>query len=115
VAAQHAQTWVTFGPLQPEPTAEEWHAGVAAQLHQFADACTGLGRDPSTVRKAVLVGLELGWAQETVDAWDDFCGRVESLGCTDVIVHWPRPDDAHLPGVHPIVFDEISRRLSGSS
>jgi alkanesulfonate monooxygenase SsuD/methylene tetrahydromethanopterin reductase-like flavin-dependent oxidoreductase (luciferase family) len=110
VAARHGETWVTYGPVAPTESSDEWYDAVAGQVAVFERACDAVGRNPASVRRAALVGLELGWAQESVDAWDDFCGRVEALGFTDVIVHWPRPDDSELPGPPPAVFDEISRR-----
>ena len=112
VAAQQGDTWVTYGPLDPEPAPDEWYDAVAGQAAQLDERCAAIGRDPSTVRRAALVGLELAWAQESVGAWDDFCGRVGDLGFTDVIVHWPRPDDPALPGPPSDVFEEISRRQS---
>lgn len=113
VAAQHGAMWVTYGPVSPAGSADEWYAAVAGQAAQLDDLCATTGRDPAALRRAALVGLELAWAQESVGAWDDFCGRVGDLGFTDVIVHWPRPDDPELPGPPVTVFDEISHRLAG--
>jgi hypothetical protein len=64
------------------------------------------------MRRAAVVGLDLTWAQTSVAAWDELCGELQSLGFTDVIVHWPRPQDPELPGPTPEVFDEIARRNS---
>lgn len=112
VAARHAQTWVTFGPLAPDPAPPaDWYDGVRTQSSRLDEECTAIGRDPASLRRAALVSLDVGWAQSSIAAWDDFSGRVADLGFTDVIVHWPRPHDPGLPGVAPEVFDEISRRL----
>jgi alkanesulfonate monooxygenase SsuD/methylene tetrahydromethanopterin reductase-like flavin-dependent oxidoreductase (luciferase family) len=113
VAARHAEMWVTYGPFAAADSPDDWYDAVAGQASAFDKACDTAGRDPVGVRRAALVGLELGWAQESVGAWDDFCDRVDALGFTDVIVHWPRPGDPDLPGPAPEVFDEISRRLVG--
>jgi alkanesulfonate monooxygenase SsuD/methylene tetrahydromethanopterin reductase-like flavin-dependent oxidoreductase (luciferase family) len=110
VAARHADRWVTFGPLAPEVAPPEWYAAVDAQVTLLDDACQAAGRDPTAVERAALVSLDLTWAQDSVDAWDDFCGRVGELRFSRVIVHWPRPHDARLPGPPPVVFDEISQR-----
>lgn len=110
VAARHAATWVTFGPLDPAPTRETWFAAVERQTDLVRQACEQENRDPGSLRRAALAGLELGWAQESLPAWDDFCGRLEELGFTDVVVHWPRPHDPRLPGPPAEVFDEISAR-----
>ena len=111
VAARHADTWVTYGPLAGAPTRQPWFDAMTQQVADLEKACELEQRDPSTLRRAALVGLELGWAQESMDAWEDFCGGIEELGFTDVIVHWPRPDDPDLPGPPPRVFDEICHRI----
>lgn len=108
VAARHAQTWVTYGPVAEPADRESWYAGLLAQVRAAEHACDAEGRDPATLRRLVLVGLDLPWAQESAGAWAEFCGRVEELGFTDVAVHWPRPHDPALPGPPPAVFDAIS-------
>jgi alkanesulfonate monooxygenase SsuD/methylene tetrahydromethanopterin reductase-like flavin-dependent oxidoreductase (luciferase family) len=115
LAARHAQTWVTFGPLARDASPEAWYAGVQEQSRHLDEQCAAIDRDPASLRRAALVGLELDWAQSSVSAWDDFYRRLESLGCTDVIVHWPRPHDRNLPGPAPELFDEISARLAAPS
>jgi hypothetical protein len=72
------------------------------------DACAEAGRDPATIRRLALVGLELAWPQSSPEAWADFRGRIGDLGFTDVAVHWPRPHERDLPGPSPQVFDAIS-------
>lgn len=111
VAARFGQTWVTYGPVAASSSPADWYDAVARQTIALDEACASAGRDPRSMRRAALVSLDLAWAQESIDAWDDFSGRVEELGFTDVIVHWPRPDDAALSGPAPTVFDEITRRL----
>lgn len=111
LAARFGAGWVTYGPMAPKSTSDEWFAGVAKQVVGLDAACRAIGREADSIKRIALVGLELSWAQESVGAWDDFCGRIESLGFTDVIVHWPRPEDPELPGVPPAVFDEICRRI----
>ena len=111
LAARQAQTWVTFGPLTEGGSPDAWYDGVQEQTLRLDEQCAAVGRDPTTLRRAALVGLELGWAQSSVPAWDDHCGRLETLGFTEVIVHWPRPHDERLPGPAPEVFDEITTRL----
>ena len=110
LTAAHASTWVTFGPLDSnEP--ESWFAGVAAQAQGLDAACSTLGRDPSSVRRMALVGLDATWADGTRSRWADFTARIDALGFTDVVVHWPRKDDHDLPGCSPDVFDVISEAL----
>lgn len=115
VAARYGGTWVTFGPTVPAEGPEASFGGIAAQAARLDGACEAIGRDPSTLRRMVLVPLELGWAQESVTAWDDTVERLAALGITDVVVHWPRPRDPALPGPPPDVFDAISDRLAGAA
>src|SRR4051794_31992289 len=69
VAARRGQGWVTFGPVAEAESPAEWYAGVTQQLTNFTAACDSVGRDPGTVRRTVLVGLEQSWAQSSVAAW----------------------------------------------
>lgn len=112
LAAQHAQSWVTFGPMQRHPSPADWYDGVRLQVERLDEQCAAIGRDPASLRRVALVGLETEWAQSSPTAWDDFIGQVEQMGFTDVIVHWPRPHDERLPGPPPAVFDHISDRLT---
>lgn len=111
LAARHAQTWVTFGPLDETAVGQDWYDAVRQQSERLVEQCAAVGRDPASIRRAALVGLEAEWAQSSVSAWDDFAGHLSAIEFTDVIVHWPRPHDVQLPGPTPDVFDEICRRL----
>jgi hypothetical protein len=102
---------VTVGPLTRGASAQEWSDAVDRQLAGLEEACTASGRDPRTLQRCAVLSLDVPWAQSSIGAWDDFCGRLEQRGFTDVVVHWPRPHDPELPGPAPEVFDEISRRL----
>jgi alkanesulfonate monooxygenase SsuD/methylene tetrahydromethanopterin reductase-like flavin-dependent oxidoreductase (luciferase family) len=114
VAAALGQAWVTFGPVGGDASPEAWFGGIAAQSSRLDEACEAIDRDPASLRRMVLVPLELGWAQQSVAAWDDTVGRLGSLGITDVVVHWPRPTDPALPGPPPDVFEAISDGLVGA-
>ena len=86
-----------------------WIAGLSQQVQQFEAAYAEAGRT-SSMRRAAVIGLSLSWAQTSVTAWDELCGELQGLGFTDVIVHWPRPEDPDLPGPTDELFEEISRR-----
>jgi alkanesulfonate monooxygenase SsuD/methylene tetrahydromethanopterin reductase-like flavin-dependent oxidoreductase (luciferase family) len=108
VAARHGAGWVTFGPIDESASPQEWYAAVAKQSADLSAVCHSVGRDPATVRRIVLVSLDQSWAQSSVDAWEDFAGRVTEIGFDEVAVHWPRPGDADLPGIAPAVLDVLS-------
>jgi alkanesulfonate monooxygenase SsuD/methylene tetrahydromethanopterin reductase-like flavin-dependent oxidoreductase (luciferase family) len=109
VAAEHGSCWVTYGPAG-ELAGEDWYAAAQAQASRLDDACRARGREPSSIRRMVLVSLEAQWADGTRSRWDDFTARIAELGFTDVVVHWPRAG-ADLPGCDPDVFDAISAAL----
>jgi alkanesulfonate monooxygenase SsuD/methylene tetrahydromethanopterin reductase-like flavin-dependent oxidoreductase (luciferase family) len=111
VAARHGQAWVTVGAPGSGASSQAWFDAVTTQVANLAAACEREGRDPDSLRRVALVNLEAQWAQGSVSVWDDFCGRVEELGFTDVVVHWPRPEDPTWPGPPMNVFDEICSRL----
>jgi hypothetical protein len=77
LAARFGAAWVTYGPMAPRPTRDEWFAGVSKQLAGLDAACRAVVREPDSINRMALVGLELSWAQESIGAWDDFCGRIE--------------------------------------
>lgn len=111
VAAAYGDTWVTFGPTAPAESPQAWFTAVASQSAELDRSCAAVDRDPGTLRRMALVGLELGWAQESSGAWQDFRGTLAELGFTDVTVHWPRPNDPQLPGPPLSVFDAICADL----
>jgi alkanesulfonate monooxygenase SsuD/methylene tetrahydromethanopterin reductase-like flavin-dependent oxidoreductase (luciferase family) len=114
LAARHADTWVTFGPWGALEgfTPDEWIDGVEAQSARLSEACRAAGRDTTAVRRMVLAPLALRWAQGSPDAWDDFTGRLEAIGITDVVVHRPRPHDPVIPGPTPATFAHIVATLA---
>ncbi len=113
LAARYGHMWVTYGPVKPHTDAADWYDQVRLQVQRIDASCEEMDRDPRTLRRMVLVGLELSWAQSSVESWDDFQGRVAEMGFTDIGIHWPRPSDPALPGPPQNVFDEVSSRLSG--
>ena len=115
VAARLAHTWVTVGPLTRGPSAQEWYDAVERQLAGLERACESAGRDPRSLQWMAVLSLDVPWAQSSIAGWDDYYGRLEALGFSDVVVHWPRPHDPDLPGPAPEVFDEICRRVGTSS
>jgi alkanesulfonate monooxygenase SsuD/methylene tetrahydromethanopterin reductase-like flavin-dependent oxidoreductase (luciferase family) len=95
LAARFGQGWVTYGPYGPTVGPEEWFAALTKQSRQLDEA---LGGEPrADFRRAVQIGVEVGWPFESRDRYADTIGRLEELGFTDVSVHWPRPDGRGVP------------------
>ena len=95
VAATHASVWVTNGdrsnegpPLPPQRGASV----VAGQLRRFEQVCADAGRDPDTVDKLVLTGPRLDGGLRSRAAFRAVVDAYESVGITDLVVHWPRAE-----------------------
>lgn len=112
LAVQQADTWVTYGPIAGASDAEEWFASVADQVTRIDRICVEESRDPTSLRRLALIGLEATYLQGSVAMWRATNERLASLGFTDVAVHWPRPDDPQLSGPPPAVFEWIVAHLN---
>ena len=55
------------------------------------EACEKGGRDPRTLDRYVLTGLNLDSGLGSPDQFEDTLGRYREVGATDFVVHWPRP------------------------
>jgi alkanesulfonate monooxygenase SsuD/methylene tetrahydromethanopterin reductase-like flavin-dependent oxidoreductase (luciferase family) len=111
VAAMHAQIWVTNGDRSydgPPLPAEEGAAAVGAQLRRFEQICEDVGRDPATVDKLVLTGGRLDEGLASPDAFRTLVEAYGSVGMTDVVVHWPRPEGPYAGD--DSILDEIAPR-----
>lgn len=97
LAARYAGTWVTTGVRhKPSPVAPAEGAGdVAAQMERLDDACEAEERDPATLDRLVLTGPVLDPGLRSPQQWDDTVGTYEAVGVTDLVVHWPRPDEPY--------------------
>jgi alkanesulfonate monooxygenase SsuD/methylene tetrahydromethanopterin reductase-like flavin-dependent oxidoreductase (luciferase family) len=107
LAARFGQAWVTTGPFErPAPLAvEEGVAEVRAQMDRLDEACAAIGRDPATLDRLVLTGFLLDPALSSPDAFADTAARYAAIGVTDLVVHWPRPDEPFA--ADPAVFESI--------
>jgi alkanesulfonate monooxygenase SsuD/methylene tetrahydromethanopterin reductase-like flavin-dependent oxidoreductase (luciferase family) len=61
-------------------------------VERLAEACAAEDRDPGSLARLVLVGhRERPLA--SLEAFRDVAGRYADAGFTDLVVHWPRPDE----------------------
>ncbi len=94
IAVEHGQTWVTVGTRDRKDgpaSVDEGVTTVAAQLALLDAACEKGGRDPSTLARMVLTGLNLDPGLGSLEQFEDTLGRYAEIGITDFVVHWPRP------------------------
>lgn len=110
MAARYGQAWVTTGDpaVMENGTAVESDAAISVQMRKLDDACRAVGRDPSTIRRVLLVGFtpEANQPLESPERFRDFLGRHEAMGFDEVVVHWPTPDSPF--DADPAAFEEIA-------
>ena len=94
LTAQFGQTWVTTGDRQPREALLDAPAGAVVIRHQIdslAEACAAVGRDPATIAKLVLTGIDLDGGLSSTESFRATVGAYAAIGVTDLVVHWPRP------------------------
>ena len=98
LAASLGETWVTNGDRAHEGAPLPSATGVDVVRRQMAEldaACEAVGRDPATLRRLVLTGERLDSGLASRESFADTAGRYAEAGVTDLVVHWPRPDDPY--------------------
>ncbi|MFT3866506.1 MAG: LLM class flavin-dependent oxidoreductase [Solirubrobacterales bacterium] len=104
VAAEQADTWVSFGGFELAPDA---NFSLTRERCELLDE---LAARP--IRRRLLCG-SAALTQEpiwrSVVAFEDFVGRYRSIGIDEFAFHWP-PQETN-PAVDPDVVDEIVGRL----
>jgi alkanesulfonate monooxygenase SsuD/methylene tetrahydromethanopterin reductase-like flavin-dependent oxidoreductase (luciferase family) len=93
LAARHAAIWATSGPDGEPQLMVEAEPALREQSHRLDDACTAVGRDPSTIDRLLMTGTRIRDDLVSVDAFTDIAGRAREIGFTDLVVHWPRSQD----------------------
>ena len=107
IAAEHADTWNTIVPRDLDP-----HDALALLRERSATLdrhATGLGRDPATIRRSVLMGSERWPARRSAAEFADAVGALREEGFTDfVLLHPEHPAEARL-GHGPAAPDVAER------
>ena len=111
VAARHGSVWVTNGDRRhqgPPLPAAEGAAVVAQQLRRFEQVCEAEGQDPARFDKLVLTGSRLDGGLQSAEAFKTVVDAYASVGMTDLVVHWPRPEPPYAGS--DAILDEIAPR-----
>jgi alkanesulfonate monooxygenase SsuD/methylene tetrahydromethanopterin reductase-like flavin-dependent oxidoreductase (luciferase family) len=110
LAARFAETWVTTGNrTQPGPVdAVQGTRDVRDQIDLLEEACLERGREPATLSRLVVTGPVLASGLGSVDEFDDTAGRYAAIGVTDLVVHWPRPNEPYKADYS--IFERIFTR-----
>ncbi len=96
-AAGVGDAWVTTGPKAE--TVEEWWTGLDAARHTLEEALVAAGREPTSFPRYLNLDSSPRFSLSSRGTFEEMVGRAESLGFTDVITHWPRPDGPYAGSV----------------
>ena len=89
VAVQHADCWNTHGPFGR--TVDEIAELTAQQNQRLDEACGRHGRDPSTLRRSLLMFDALdAWLSQ--DHFQNVVHQVRETGIHEFVVLWPPHD-----------------------
>jgi len=107
LAAEFGRGWVTYGdPNGPaDLPVERAPAVVKAQMEMLEAACVRRGRACDQVDKVLLQGITAERPLRSVGAFVDWAGRYQTLGITEIVLHWPVPESVFAND--PDVFEKI--------
>ncbi|MFB7884137.1 LLM class flavin-dependent oxidoreductase [Microbacterium sp. NPDC056057] len=90
LAAAYADTWNSYGgPGSTQLDPEEYWALLAQQARGFDEACRTADRDPSAVRRSLLLGFGRVRPTTSVDAYLAAAEHATALGFTELVVYAP--------------------------
>jgi alkanesulfonate monooxygenase SsuD/methylene tetrahydromethanopterin reductase-like flavin-dependent oxidoreductase (luciferase family) len=93
LAARLGDGWVTAG--RGAGALAGWWRSAGERIARFTDALTAAGRDPAAVPMYLSLDASGVFALHSAGYFADAAGRAAELGFTDVLTHWPRPDEPY--------------------
>ena len=93
LVARFGRGWVTTGRSSDD--VEAWWKSVAEISETFSEVLTAEGRHPELVDRYLSVDAAPIYSLSSVEYFRDVLGRAGELGFTDVITHWPRPEEPY--------------------
>jgi alkanesulfonate monooxygenase SsuD/methylene tetrahydromethanopterin reductase-like flavin-dependent oxidoreductase (luciferase family) len=97
LAARYGAGWVTTGPKVD--TLEEWWTALKGLSARLDDALAAQGRDRAAFERHLNLDSSPVFSLTDADVFEEMTGRADELGFTDVITHWPRPQDPYAGAV----------------
>ncbi len=97
LVARLGDGWSSYGGASAAslPDHDFWVL-VTKQSHAVTRACEGVGRDPATLRRSLLVGYGSMQPLASEQAYLDTLEHADRAGYDEVVVYWPWP--ATVPG-----------------
>ena len=90
VVTRFGQGWVTIG--RSSNAQESCYDAVSSQLNRLRGALDDAGRSLDSIERLLLDGLNDEQPLVSLDAFVDWAGRYQSLGITELVIHWPEPN-----------------------
>jgi alkanesulfonate monooxygenase SsuD/methylene tetrahydromethanopterin reductase-like flavin-dependent oxidoreductase (luciferase family) len=93
LAARYGAGWVTTGPKVE--TLDEWWTALKGLSARLEDALEAQGRNAAAFQRHLNLDSSPVFSLSSADVFEEMTGRADELGFTDVIAHWPRPQDPY--------------------
>lgn len=100
LVATHGQGWVTHDPP----------GQLTDQIARFEQACHDTGRNPAEPARLIVADSRDRRPLVSLEAFRDAVGHYTDLGFTDLVVHYPRPDQPYQ--ADPAVLEQIAADLT---
>lgn len=93
LVARHGRGWVTTGSRTDD--LEAWWRSVSELSTRFEETLADEERNPARMARYLSVDAAPVYSLSSVEYFRDVVGRAGELGFTDVICHWPRPEEPY--------------------
>lgn len=90
LVAREGDGWTAFGgPRIVGVARDEFWTVLRAQAAGLTEACEGVGRDPASLSRSVLVGYAGYRPLESVSSIEDEAAAAEAAGFDELVFYWP--------------------------
>jgi alkanesulfonate monooxygenase SsuD/methylene tetrahydromethanopterin reductase-like flavin-dependent oxidoreductase (luciferase family) len=110
-AARTGDGWVTTGPKAD--TVEEWWTGLDHARQTLEESLVAAGREPASFPRYLNLDSSPQFSLSSRGVFEEMVGRAETLGFTDVITHWPRPDGPYAGSV--AVLEDVATTIGDAA
>ncbi|QUG99535.1 LLM class flavin-dependent oxidoreductase [Saccharopolyspora erythraea] len=91
LTARYGRGWIAAGGYTDD--LNTWWRAVADLSMRFTDVVAEEGGDPARIDRYLSLDAAPVYSLSSVEYFREVVGRADELGFTDVISHWPRPEE----------------------
>jgi alkanesulfonate monooxygenase SsuD/methylene tetrahydromethanopterin reductase-like flavin-dependent oxidoreductase (luciferase family) len=107
LVGRYADGWSSYGgPRSVALDAEDYWRLVTEQSSRVTEACERHGRNPTTLRRSLLLGYGRVRPLDSVPGFHDCLARAERAGFDELVVYWPDGQPGSNFWADPDVFAE---------